>query len=85
MAGVDPPPRDGHRVLLAGLFLGTAQYYQVWQSIPNPPVEAYTDSGPLFILVLGWIPATVVELMLFGVCLLWCQLIFWMRQKPPPA
>lgn len=67
----------------ASLFLGTAQYDQVWQSIPNPPVEAYADSGPLFILVLGWIPATVVELVLFGVCLLWCQLIFWMRQKPP--
>jgi hypothetical protein len=69
----------------ASLVLGADRYYRVWQSIPNPTVEAYADSDPLFILVLGWIPAMIVELVLFGTCLLWCRVIFWMRQKPPPA
>lgn len=70
----------------ASLVLGTERYYRVWQSIPNPPVEAYADSGVLFTVVLGWIPGVIVELVLFGLCMLVCRVIpALVRRKEVPA
>ncbi|MFZ4575619.1 MAG: hypothetical protein ACOYN0_14585, partial [Phycisphaerales bacterium] len=59
----------------ASLVLGSDRYYRIWQSIPNPPEEAYADSGVAGALVLGWLPSVIVELVLFGVCLLVCRVI----------
>ena len=69
----------------ASLVLGMARYHQAWQSMPNPPKEAYADSDVQYSLLFGWIFGTFVELVFFGVCSHWCRVLFWSRQKPPPA
>ncbi|MDB4338476.1 hypothetical protein OAH34_00960 [bacterium] len=38
--------------LLFGADLG----YRAWQSIPNPPAEAFNDASPAFFMIGGWIP-----------------------------
>lgn len=44
--------------LWAALAIGVGAGYDAWQSIPNPPDEAYADGAKLiFILYLGWIPS----------------------------
>ena len=39
-----------------GLFLGLEVGYQVWQSVPDPPAEAFSDTAPMGALFAGWIP-----------------------------
>jgi hypothetical protein len=50
----------------AGLFLGSEFGYQAWQSMPDPPDEAFRDTFPLGALVFGWIPGSVFCLLVFG-------------------
>ncbi len=45
------------------LFLGTHIGYGAWQSMPNPPEEAYADGAKLmFALMAGWLPGAVLVL-----------------------
>jgi hypothetical protein len=50
----------------ASLFIGLDIAYRAWQTIPNPPPEAYADPEPAFAFVLGWIPGTLFCGLVFG-------------------
>ena len=55
----------------SGLILGVETGYSVWQSIPEPPPEAFSDTGgPFVVLFMGWFPALVL---LGGVHFLLCR------------
>jgi chromate transport protein ChrA len=44
-----------------GLFLAVDSGYRSWQGIPNPPEEAFSDTGgPFFMLFLGWLPSAIL-------------------------
>jgi len=48
-------------VLWFAMFIAVESGYRAWQSIPNPPDDAYSDTGgPFFILFLGWLPSLVI-------------------------
>jgi len=48
-------------VLWFAMFVAVESGYRAWQSIPNPPEDAYSDTGgPFFILFLGWLPSMVI-------------------------
>ncbi len=53
-----------------GLFLGSEKYFRVWQSMPDPPDEAFTDTAPLGALLAGWIPGAVLVGFVFAASLL---------------
>ena len=58
-------------ILWIGLILGVETGYSVWQSIPEPPPEAFSDTGgPFVVLFMGWFPARVL---LGGVDFLLCR------------
>ncbi len=58
-------------ILWIGLILGVETGYSVWQSIPEPPPEAFSDTGgPFVVLFMGWFPALVL---LGGVHFLLCR------------
>ncbi len=72
-------------LLLAGilcvwlsLFLGSDKGFRVWQSMPDPPDEAFADTAPLGALLAGWIPGGVIVGSFFALALL----IFWLHQRP---
>jgi len=45
-------------ILWIALIVGVEYGYNAWQSIPNPPNEAFSDTGgPSFMLFLGWLPS----------------------------
>ena len=45
-------------VLWIAIVVGTEVGYVTWQSLPNPPDEAFSDSGGPFVsLFLGWAPS----------------------------
>lgn len=50
-----------------GLFLGSEIGYQKWQSLPNPPAEAFADTFPMGALIAGWLPAVIFCAIVFGV------------------
>ena len=48
-------------ILWIGLIPGIGTDYSAWQSIPEPPQEAYSDTGgPFVVLFMGWFPALVL-------------------------
>lgn len=61
-----------------GLFLGSEKGFRVWQSMPNPPDEAFADTAPMGALLLGWLPGAVVVLVIFGLS---CVLFRWHRRR----
>lgn len=48
------------------LFLGSDLGYRAWQSMPDPPDEAFSDASVLGALVLGWFPGGIFCLTIFG-------------------
>lgn len=57
--------RDVMRILLlalaggvfwGGLFLGLDQGYAAWQSISEPPPQAFADTMVAVVMLLGWLP-----------------------------
>lgn len=45
----------------ASMLAGVGAGYRAWQSLPDPPEEAFSDGGPLmFSLVFGWFPGLIV-------------------------
>lgn len=50
----------------AGLFIGSEFGYQAWQSIPDPPQEAFSDTAPMGALLFGWLPGSVFCGYVFG-------------------
>jgi hypothetical protein len=49
------------------LFLGLEIGYQVWQSGPDVPPEAFSDTAPMGALLAGWIPGGFFACFWFGV------------------
>ena len=48
-------------ILWIGLILGVETGYRAWQGIPEPPQEAFSDTGgPFVVLFMGWFPALVL-------------------------
>lgn len=48
-------------LLWIALIVGVEYGYNAWQSIPNPPDAAFSDTGgPFFMLFLGWLPSFVL-------------------------
>ncbi len=48
-------------VLWFALIVGVEYGYHAWQSIPNPPEQAFSDTGgPGITLLLGWLPSLVL-------------------------
>jgi len=68
----------------AGLFLASDKFYRVWQAMPNASAEAYSDSAPAGVLVLGWIPAIFLLslVIMLTLCLRW--VLNSLPRKPPP-
>ncbi len=58
----------------AGLFIGSEVGYQTWQSIPDPPDEAFSDTAPLGALLFGWLPGSIFCGVVFGITRLTRQL-----------
>lgn len=47
--------------LWVAIFLSVDSGYRAWQNIPNPPEEAFSDTGgPFVALFLGWLPGLVI-------------------------
>ncbi len=64
-------------------FLGSDLGFRAWQSIPNPPDEAYSDAAPAGLMILGWIPGGMFCLFVFGVNWL-IRLPFFLRRTLRP-
>ena len=43
----------------AALFVGSDLGYRAWQSIPDPPREAFSDAFPTGAALFGWLPSAV--------------------------
>lgn len=54
-------------VLWVSMFIAADSGYRAWQSIPNPPEEAFSDTGPILFLVLGWLPSLGIALLLLRI------------------
>ena len=55
-------------VLWIAMFVAADSGYRVWQQIPNPPEEAFSDTGPFVFLFLGWLPGSVIASALLLLC-----------------
>ena len=64
-------------------FLGSDLGFRAWQSIPNPPDEAYSDAAPAGLMILGWIPGGMFCFVVFGVNWL-IRLPFFLRRTLRP-
>ena len=62
-----------------GLFLGSDHAFRVWQSMPDPPDEAFADTGPIGALLIGWLPGAIIVGVVFGLARL---LLAWRRRRP---
>ena len=51
-------------VLWIAMFLAADSGYRAWQGIPNPPEEAFSDTGPVLFLIGGWLPSLVFVMLL---------------------
>lgn len=48
------------------LFFGSASGYSAWQSMPDPPEEAFSDTAVAGALLFGWFPGGLVCLIFFS-------------------
>ena len=44
-------------VLWGLMYVGVNSGYSDWQGIENPPDDAFSDTSPIFFLLVGWLPA----------------------------
>ena len=49
----------------SAVFIGSELGYRAWQSMPDPPEEAFSDASALGALVLGWLPGGIFCLTVF--------------------
>ena len=55
-------------ILWIAMFIAADSGYRAWQSIPNVPKEAYSDTGPILFLMAGWVPGTAIAYLLLRIC-----------------
>ncbi len=71
-------------VLWIALFIGVDSGYRAWQSIPNPPKEAVSDTGgPFFFLFAGWLPSLILLISLHLVLRRYCKISSLSTTAPP--
>ena len=51
----------------AALFVGADSGYRAWQSMPDPPEEAFSDASVMGALLIGWVPGLMFCLVVFGI------------------
>jgi len=51
----------------AGLGLASDLSFRAWQSIPDPPPEAFNDAGAAGAMFFGWIPAIFFTLIVYQI------------------
>lgn len=81
----------GVLTIWAAIFVGSDLGYRAWQSMPDPPAEAFSDASVLGAFVLGWIPGLVFCSIVFGAVRGFRWLLHWanpdafpnMVQAPP--
>ena len=56
----------GGLIFWGGLVIGSEVGYYAWQSMPNPPTEAFSDTSAMGALFLGWLPAGIYCGCIFG-------------------
>lgn len=56
----------GVLVFWSALFFASDRGYRAWQSMPNPPDEAFSDASVVGALVAGWLPGSVFCFVVFG-------------------
>ena len=49
-----------------GLVLASELGYRAWQSMPDPPPEAFSDTSAMGAWILGWLPGGVFCFTIFG-------------------
>ncbi len=54
-------------VFWVALFLGLEVGYRAWQSGPDAPPQAFSDTAPMGALVAGWAPGSVFACFWFGI------------------
>jgi len=83
----------GTVVFWAALFIGSDMGYRAWQSMPDPPDEAFSDASVLGAVVLGWFPGLLFCSAVFGVVRGFRWLLHWANpdvfpgneQRPGPV
>ncbi|MDG1873911.1 MAG: hypothetical protein P8J27_08365 [Mariniblastus sp.] len=50
----------------SAVFIGSDMGYRAWQSMPDPPREAFSDASVVGALVFGWLPGGMFCLTVFG-------------------
>jgi hypothetical protein len=48
------------------IFFGADMGFRAWQSMPDPPPEAFSDASVVGMLVAGWVPGGMFCLTIFG-------------------
>jgi hypothetical protein len=61
--------------------MGSDMGYRAWQSMSDPPPEAFSDASVLGALILGWVPGVVFCLTVFGLV----RAIRWLMTWPNPG
>ena len=74
----------GILLIWAGLFFGSELGYRSWQSMPDPPDEAFADTAPMGFLIGGWVPGIMATLSWWGALLLVRNLIRGRDDTPEP-
>lgn len=69
----------------AALFFACDQGYRAWQSIPDPPDEAFSDASVMGAMVLGWIPGGMYCLVIFGLVRGFRRLDRWANPQAFPT
>lgn len=68
-----------------GLFLGSDHGFRVWQSMPDPPDEAFADTAPLGALLAGWLPGAILVGVAFAAALLTNGMLRRLRDRKTPT
>lgn len=61
----------------SALFVGSDLGYRAWQSMPDPPEEAFSDASALGALVFGWFPGGLFCLTIFALVRAGRWLLHW--------
>jgi hypothetical protein len=67
----------------SAVFIGSDLGYRAWQSMPDPPEEAFNDASALGALVLGWFPAGIFCLTIFGLVRVIRWILRWANGQEP--
>lgn len=67
----------GVLAIWSALFVGSDLGYRAWQSMPNPPREAFSDASVVGSLLFGWFPGGIFCLTVFGLVRAMRRVLHW--------